>query len=813
MFMAADEFPLPYEYRFFRLDGPRRACSPTTSRSARSCSWTAATSTATRRDVLKRDGAHILNIDHHHDNTRFGTVNHVVPEASCTAEIVWDLMRGLGVEPTLPIAEALYVGLVTDTGKFMYENTGTRAHVMAAELIDAGVDVHEIYRRLYEGIPYGKLELLARGLAHVERYDGGALTLTHLTRGRLPRDRRRGELLRGRRRPPALGRGHGGGRRSCATCSATDQEGRRKVSLRATDDRVDVSRDRPRPGRRRPPPGRRLLDRDGVGRAGRVPARRGRGAALASPVSVVSCRVEARDRLDCDDVRPADRQAAPGRRRTTSSRAVRRARRRAKVGHAGHARPVRDRPAARARRPRDARAALPHGAAEDLRGRRARFGAVSTTGDPEGEIVETGVVPPEPLAPAHRRLRQRPPAYSAVKVGRRARLPPARRGEAVEMPERDRDRAPLRAAGARGRPRRARDRVLVGHLRALADRRPRRRLLRGAAAHRDRAVPRAGRRPRATRRRWPTRWPSCPSAGSRATTRAARSTASPCPAAGSPAPHVRLTDADGLIAVAEPRPDGMLKPTVGFRGGDPLMKITYLPDVEPRPRRVAVGEFDGVHLGHREVIARQRHRADLRAAPARGHPARGRAQAAHPPRRQGRAGRGARRRGAGGDPVRRRLRRSAAREEFIERVLVEHAAGDARLGRAQLPLRAQGAAATRRCWRADERFETRVVRPRRGRGRDRLLEPHPRAGLARARSSTRSPSSAGRSSCAARSSTATGAGASSASRPPTSCPTSALVRPDMGVYAVPRQRRRRRRSTSACGRRSRPAAGCCRGAT
>ena len=45
----------------------------------------------------------------------------------------------------------------------MYENTGTRAHVMAAELIEAGVDVHEIYRRLYEGIPYGKLELLARG--------------------------------------------------------------------------------------------------------------------------------------------------------------------------------------------------------------------------------------------------------------------------------------------------------------------------------------------------------------------------------------------------------------------------------------------------------------------------------------------------------------------------------------------------------------------------------------------------------------------------------------------------------------------------
>ena len=58
-------------------------------------------------------------------------------------------------------------GVVTDTGRFMYENTGPRAHEMAAELIDGGIDVHAIYRRLYEGIPQGKLELLARGLSNV----------------------------------------------------------------------------------------------------------------------------------------------------------------------------------------------------------------------------------------------------------------------------------------------------------------------------------------------------------------------------------------------------------------------------------------------------------------------------------------------------------------------------------------------------------------------------------------------------------------------------------------------------------------------
>ena len=64
----------------------------------------------------------------------------------------------------------------------MYENTGPRSHVMAADLIAAGVDVHEIYRRLYEGVPEPKLALLTRALAAVERYDDGRLTLARLTR-------------------------------------------------------------------------------------------------------------------------------------------------------------------------------------------------------------------------------------------------------------------------------------------------------------------------------------------------------------------------------------------------------------------------------------------------------------------------------------------------------------------------------------------------------------------------------------------------------------------------------------------------------
>ncbi|MEA2254255.1 MAG: bifunctional oligoribonuclease and phosphatase NrnA, partial [Solirubrobacteraceae bacterium] len=190
--------------------------------------------------AFKREEAHILNIDHHHDNTRFGTVNHVVEEASCTAEIVWDLMGALGVEPTQEIADALYVGLVTDTGKFMYENTSARAHVMAAELVETGVDVHDIYRRLYEGMPYGKLELLARALAHVQRYDDGRLTFTRLTRDDF--------RMAGAEESWSEGiidhlRSVEGTKVAALTRELLSDggRGRRKVSLRATDGEVDVS--------------------------------------------------------------------------------------------------------------------------------------------------------------------------------------------------------------------------------------------------------------------------------------------------------------------------------------------------------------------------------------------------------------------------------------------------------------------------------------------------------------------------------------------------------------------------------------------
>jgi phosphoesterase RecJ-like protein len=132
-------------------------------------------------EFLTEGGHRKLNIDHHHDNTRFGDVNLVCPGASCTAEIVYDLAHVFGVRIDAEMAMPLYVGLITDTGKFMYENTNAHTHRVAAELIDAGVNVDDTYRRLYEHVPIEKLRLVARALNSVERHCDDRLATCYIT--------------------------------------------------------------------------------------------------------------------------------------------------------------------------------------------------------------------------------------------------------------------------------------------------------------------------------------------------------------------------------------------------------------------------------------------------------------------------------------------------------------------------------------------------------------------------------------------------------------------------------------------------------
>lgn len=238
IFIAPTDLPLPLEYRFFELDSLIQA--PPADIAQRTAVFLDCGNIDRISARVLRDGADLINVDHHHDNTRFGTINHVDPSASCTAEMVWDLTRDLGVALTPVVAQALYVGLITDTGRFMYENTNPRAHIMAAELIEAGVDVPGVYRQLYEEIPPQKLALFALALGRVQRFDGGRLTLSVLSAADFARAQAEDaysegviDQLRAVRgtKVAALVR----------ELTAGERKGQHKVSLRATDDDIDVS--------------------------------------------------------------------------------------------------------------------------------------------------------------------------------------------------------------------------------------------------------------------------------------------------------------------------------------------------------------------------------------------------------------------------------------------------------------------------------------------------------------------------------------------------------------------------------------------
>jgi bifunctional oligoribonuclease and PAP phosphatase NrnA len=124
----------------------------------------------------------VVNVDHHHDNTRFGTINLVVPDASCTGEVLRDVFHALDVTLTPELAEALYIALVTDTGRFQYRNTTSKALRLAAELVDAGADVHRVFEGVYESVQFAKLKLLARALERAQIYEGGRLVVSYLLR-------------------------------------------------------------------------------------------------------------------------------------------------------------------------------------------------------------------------------------------------------------------------------------------------------------------------------------------------------------------------------------------------------------------------------------------------------------------------------------------------------------------------------------------------------------------------------------------------------------------------------------------------------
>src|SRR5436190_1523007 len=173
--------PLPGEYTFMPLADLRRRWPDDVSERVLLAVDCANESRIADPEVLGRVQLSV-DIDHHHDNTRFGRINLIVPNASSTGEVLRDVFRELDVDLTPAIAEPLYIALVTDTGRFQYTNTTPKALRLAAELVEAGADVHRVFQGVYESVQFAKLKLLARALERAQVYEGGRIVVSFLLR-------------------------------------------------------------------------------------------------------------------------------------------------------------------------------------------------------------------------------------------------------------------------------------------------------------------------------------------------------------------------------------------------------------------------------------------------------------------------------------------------------------------------------------------------------------------------------------------------------------------------------------------------------
>src|ERR671934_247892 len=179
MYLYGDA-PLPREYAFMPLDGLRREPPEDAAERVLIALDCANEQRLGPDETVLQRAPLTIDVDHHHDNSRFGDVNLIVADASSTGEVLRDVLEELGVDLTPEIAEALYIAVVTDTGRFQYTNTTPKALRLAAELVEAGANVHRVFQGVYENVAFAKLKLIARALEHADVYEGGRVVVSHL---------------------------------------------------------------------------------------------------------------------------------------------------------------------------------------------------------------------------------------------------------------------------------------------------------------------------------------------------------------------------------------------------------------------------------------------------------------------------------------------------------------------------------------------------------------------------------------------------------------------------------------------------------
>lgn len=126
-----------------------------------------------------------LCIDHHPSNSGYADAMLLNGDAAATAEIVHELLRCMGVEITVLIANCLYTGVATDTGCFKFANTTARTHSITAKLIEAGAELIRLNNILFENKSRSRLEIERLALESLEYFYDGRCAVIHLTKDQI----------------------------------------------------------------------------------------------------------------------------------------------------------------------------------------------------------------------------------------------------------------------------------------------------------------------------------------------------------------------------------------------------------------------------------------------------------------------------------------------------------------------------------------------------------------------------------------------------------------------------------------------------
>ena len=176
--LIVNEDPLPQEYSFFPFKDSIKLYKPGFKEIDFDCMVVLDCTDLSRTGLVQeinRGNKPVINIDHHISNKIFGSVNWVEPGASSASEMVFKLYKEMRVPFDENSALLLYAGMLTDTGSFRYSNTSGFTHRAVAELLGFNINANQMYKNIYENIPFSDIQVLTKALINIHWVNAGKI--------------------------------------------------------------------------------------------------------------------------------------------------------------------------------------------------------------------------------------------------------------------------------------------------------------------------------------------------------------------------------------------------------------------------------------------------------------------------------------------------------------------------------------------------------------------------------------------------------------------------------------------------------------